>query len=69
MRHAIEALHFHPSVILVSQRAFSLSHADKILVLENGEAVGYAGHDELLKTCEVYREICMSQTKDGKEGK
>ncbi len=65
MRHAIEALPFHPTVILISQRAFSLSHADKILVLEDGGAAGYGTHEQLLQTCEVYREICNSQTKGG----
>ena len=65
MRHAIEALPFHPTVILISQRAFSLSHADKILVLEDGDAAGYGTHEQLLQTCEVYREICNSQTKGG----
>lgn len=63
LRHAIEALPFHPAVILISQRAFSLSHADKILVLEDGAGVGYAPHEELLESCDVYREICNSQTK------
>lgn len=65
MRHAIEALPFRPAVVLISQRAFSLSHADKILVLENGEAAGYGTHEELLAHCEVYREICHSQSKGG----
>ncbi|MCI8413265.1 MAG: ABC transporter ATP-binding protein [Clostridia bacterium] len=69
MRHAIETLPFHPAVVLVSQRAFSLSHADKILVLDDGNAAGYGTHDELLKTCEVYREICNSQTKGAEQMK
>lgn len=63
MRHAIAALPFHPAVVLISQRAFSLMHADKILVLEDGKTAGYGTHDELLGSCEVYREICRSQTK------
>ena len=71
MRHAIEELPFKPAVILISQRAFSLMHATKILVLENGAAAGYGTHSELLENCDVYREICKSQTKteesDGKE--
>ena len=36
-------------------------NADKILVLENGECVGMGTHEELLKTCEVYKEIALSQ--------
>jgi len=71
MRHAIEELPFKPAVILISQRAFSLMHATKILVLEDGAAAGYGTHAELLENCDVYREICKSQTKteesDGKE--
>lgn len=63
MRKAIEALPFRPTVLLISQRAFSLSHADKILVLEDGAAAGYGTHEELLRSCEVYREIYKSQTK------
>ncbi len=68
MRHAIEALPFSPAVILISQRAFSLMHANKILVLEDGGAAGYGSHEELLKSCEVYKEICDSQTKTEKGG-
>lgn len=69
MRHALEALPFRPAIVLISQRAFSLSHADKILVLEDGEAAGYGSHEQLLDSCEVYREICLSQTKsDDKKG-
>ena len=63
MRHAIEALPFRPAVVLISQRAFSLSHAERILVLEDGESAGYGTHAELLETCDVYREICNSQSK------
>lgn len=63
MRHAIEALPFRPAVVLISQRAFSLSHAERILVLEDGESAGYGTHAELLQTCDVYREICNSQSK------
>lgn len=63
LRHALDALPYAPAVILIGQRAFSLSHAQKILVLEDGEAVGYDSHENLLRCCEVYREICDSQTK------
>lgn len=67
MRKAIENLDFRPAVVLISQRAFSLSHANKILVLEDGAQAGYGEHDELLNTCEVYKEICRSQTKSESE--
>jgi ABC-type multidrug transport system fused ATPase/permease subunit len=43
-------------------------HANKILVLEDGGAAGYGSHEELLESCEVYKEICDSQTKTEKGG-
>lgn len=49
------------TVFLVSQRVSSLMHADRILVLEDGEPAGMGTHEELLKSCQVYREICRSQ--------
>lgn len=51
----------HMTVFLVSQRASSVMHADKILVLDDGKMVGYGTHETLLKTCGVYQEICRSQ--------
>ena len=47
--------------IIVSQRCGSIRHAEEILVLEDGEIVGRGTHKELYESCEVYREICMSQ--------
>ena len=47
--------------VIVSQRANSILHADKIIVLDDGRAVGIGTHSELLKSCEVYREICLTQ--------
>ena len=49
------------TVFLVSQRAATVKNADCILVLDDGRMVGKGTHQELLKTCEVYREICLSQ--------
>lgn len=49
------------TVFLVSQRASSVMHADKILVLDDGKMVGYGNHEELLGECGVYQEICRSQ--------
>ena len=57
LRRELKKLPDEMSVIIVSQRTSSLMHADKILVLEDGELVGAGSHDELLKTCEVYKEI------------
>lgn len=47
--------------VIVSQRANSIMHADKIIVLDDGKAVGIGTHAELLRTCGVYREICLTQ--------
>ena len=51
------------TVIMVSQRVGTVRYADKILVLDNGELVGTGTHSELIKNCEIYREICLSQLK------
>ena len=47
--------------IIVAQRISTIRHADKIIVLDRGEAVGMGTHEELMKTCAVYREIATSQ--------
>jgi ABC-type multidrug transport system fused ATPase/permease subunit len=49
------------TVFVVSQRASSVRDADKIIILDDGKAVGIGTHETLLKTCEVYREIYASQ--------
>lgn len=49
------------TTVIVSQRANSIMHADKIIVLDDGRAVGIGTHAELLKSCEVYHEICATQ--------
>ena len=57
--------HFrNTTTILIAQRISSVMHADHILVLEDGELIGYGTHEELMKSCEVYREISRSQTGD-----
>ena len=63
LRTAIRKLDYHPTVFLISQRTASLRHADRILVLDDGRQVGLGTHGELLRTCEVYREIYDSQYK------
>lgn len=52
------------TIIMISQRASSLKNADKIIVLDNGEINGIGTHEELLKSCEVYKEIYYSQSKN-----
>lgn len=59
LRRALKTLPM--TCVIVSQRANSIRHADKIIVLDDGEAVGIGTHAQLLKTCEVYREICLTQ--------
>jgi len=49
------------TVFIVSQRVSAIKNADKIIVLDEGRMVGSGKHDELLETCEVYKEICLSQ--------
>lgn len=61
MRSAIKTLPYSPTVFLISQRTSSIQHADLILVFEDGCIVGTGKHDELLSSCEVYREIYQSQ--------
>ncbi len=65
LRQAIKGL--NTTTFIVSQRASSVRDADKILVLDEGKAVGLGTHGELLSSCEVYREIYFSQYKDGEE--
>ncbi len=52
------------TVFIVSQRTSSIMHADKIVVLDDGEIQGIGTHDSLLKECEIYREIYNSQFKE-----
>ena len=63
LRKALRALPERPTVVIVSQRTSSIRHADQIIVLDNGHMVGLGTHEELLRTCEVYREIHESQYK------
>ncbi len=55
------------TVFIVSQRAASVMHSDLILVLDGGKAVAMGRHEELLKSCDIYREIYSTQFRDAKE--
>lgn len=69
LRRAIKSLPYDPTVFIISQRTASIGHADAILVLEDGQAVGLGTHEELLSSCEVYREIYESQFRKAGDGK
>ena len=56
------------TVILVSQRANTVRYADKIIVLDDGRAVGIGTHEQLLAGCEQYREIYWSQNEENEKG-
>lgn len=61
LRKALKTEMESATVIIVAQRISTIMHADKILVLDNGMISGTGTHDELMATCEVYREITLSQ--------
>ena len=65
LRKAIAESTEEMTVFIVSQRASSVMNADKIIVLDDGEAVGIGTHNELLATCDIYNEIYHSQFKKG----
>ena len=67
LRTALRNLPEKPTIFIISQRTASIRHADRILVLEDGQAVGLGTHEELLDNCPVYREIYDSQFKKGGE--
>ena len=70
LRKAIASMEGKMSVFIVSQRTSSIQHADKIVVLDDGQIVMIGTHEELLEKCEEYREIHYSQiSKDEKGGK
>ena len=61
LRAALKNLPFETTTFIVSQRASSVRHADLIIVLDDGEAVGMGTHEALIESCEVYQEIYYSQ--------
>lgn len=61
LREGLEEQLHGTTKIIVAQRISTIRHADKIIVLERGEAVGIGTHEELMQNCDVYREIAYSQ--------
>lgn len=68
LRAAVGALDYRPTVMIVSQRVSTVMHCDRIVVLEDGAAVGIGSHEELLKSCPDYAEIYKSQIKAAEGG-
>ena len=65
LRGALRHLESNPTTFIISQRTSSVRSADVIVVLDEGRAVGMGTHDELMQTCDTYREIHLSQFKGG----
>lgn len=68
VRKGIAALPYRPTVFIVSQRASSVSNADKIVVLDDGKTVGVGGMDELMQNCPVFQEIYETQYEREEKG-
>ena len=67
LRHALAAETKDAAVLIIAQRVSSIRHANQIIVLHEGRMAGIGTHEELMETCQVYREIYESQTKEAKE--
>lgn len=65
LRKAIKENTDSKTVIIVSQRVNSVKDADRIVVMDDGEIVGIGTHSSLFNTCEIYKEICVSQEQEG----
>ncbi len=63
VRHNLKSVLQDSVFIVVAQRIGTIINADQIIVLDDGKIVGKGKHEELLKNCEVYRDICYSQMK------
>ena len=61
LRKALREEYSGVTTIVIAQRVSSILHADHILVLEEGKEIGYGTHEQLMESCEVYRQISESQ--------
>ena len=52
------------TTIIITQRASTIKNSNQIIVLHDGEVVGIGKHEDLMKNCEVYKEICLSQEQE-----
>lgn len=69
LRKNIASLDYSPTVFIISQRASSIMHADTIIVLDDGVPVAIGKHNELINSCEIYKEIYDTQFSNGGEQK
>ena len=69
LRKALKEETSDATVIIVAQRISTILHADQILVLDNGKIVGKGTHEQLLDTCNVYKQIAQSQLSEEELGK
>lgn len=67
LRKALAREKSDKAMVIIAQRVSSIKHADQIIVINEGQPVGLGKHEDLLKTCKVYREIYESQTKEVNE--
>ena len=64
LRTDLKSLNATMTVLTVSQRASSIKNADKIIVFDDGKIVGVGSHGHLMKNCDIYKDICLSQLSD-----
>ena len=67
LRHALKDELGHAAVLIVAQRVSTIRNADQIIVLSDGCIVGLGTHDELMRTCQTYKDISDSQTRGGEQ--
>lgn len=65
LRRAIREHHGNATTVIIAQRVSSLRSADEILVLHEGKIIGRGPHEELMRTCSVYQDICRTQMREG----
>ncbi len=61
LRQALREDYAGVTTIVIAQRVSSILHADHILVLDEGREIGYGTHEQLMESCQIYREISESQ--------
>ena len=67
LRHALADETKDAAVLIIAQRVSTIRHADQILVLDEGRLAGLGTHEELMDSCEIYRDIANSQMKGSEQ--